>query len=212
MAELVRTNEYSAGIRRLTEEKLLEYIVKPEDFHDDAVLAAIWELERRRPLKTNELGLEAEIIDRSEKKIVSISEFDRQSFPLNDSALPSLYSIRSIQVFSVLFSVLAGGILMAINFGRTTQKTEAIKVLGFSLAYTIISVLIFALVGIQSPFLSIILNLLGAFLINELFWKRVLGLNFRFKKQQIWSALIFAIILISPLIWYVIKTGAMQTI
>jgi hypothetical protein len=206
------TNEYSASIRRLPEDKLREYIQKSEQFHDEAVLAAIWELAGRRKLLKDEQKLETEIA----KRITSPAKVLPGIYESEDIVIkvtqPSLYSIRSIQIFSVLFSVLAGGILMAINFNRTSKKQEALKVLGFSLVYTVFSMLIFALLGTQSPILSVVLNLLGAFLIDELFWKRVLGKEFRFDKQQVWTALIIALLIISPVIWYLIQSGALQTI
>jgi len=208
MTDLIKTNEYSGSIHRLTDEKLGEYIDYPENFHDEAVLAALWELANRRPLRKIELSLENKITERLKSREVKKIEIYKPDFRSEDSDLPFLYSIKSIQLFSVLFSVLAGGILMAINFKKTSHKAEAVKVIGFSLSYTLVSLLIFTLIGTPSFFLSIILNLLGAFLIDELFWKRVLGLNFSFKKQQFWSALVIALILISPLIWYVIKNGA----
>jgi len=99
---------------------------------------------------------------------------------------------------------------MAINFNRTTQRTEALKVIGFSVGYTFLSYLIISLLGVQSLILTAILGLLGAYLIDEIFWKRVLGSDFRFNKQQIWSALLVAVILISPFIWYAYKMGMTQ--
>lgn len=204
----LKLNEYSDGIKRLHEEKLREYVEKPGDFHDEAVLAAIWELERRRPLLGDEKALEESINKRVEIKIPEPAIVTATNITFEEKKLPSLYSMTSIRIFSVLFSVLAGGILMAINLNRTTQKTESYKVLGFSLLYTVVSISIFSLLGTQSPIMSVILNLLGAFLIDELFWKRVLGREFKFQKQQIWTALLIALIIISPLVWYAIKTGA----
>jgi hypothetical protein len=208
MSALLKTNEYSASLRILPEEKLREYIENPEIYQDDAVIAAIWELERRRPLRKDEKNLLVEISDRFKFQNPALQDSFINEFKTGENDLPSLYSVRSIQVFSVLFSVLAGGILMAINFSRTTQKVEAVKVLTFSLAYTLISVFISMFLGTQSPLISLILNLLGAFLIYELFWKRVLGIEFQFKKQQVWTAMVVALLLISPLIWYLYKTGA----
>jgi hypothetical protein len=208
---MINTNEYSASIHRLPEEKLREYIQKPEQFQDEAVLAAIWELASRRKLLKDEQKLKAEIAIRISPPESVLPGIYTSEFKMVNVAQPSLYSIRSIQIFSVLFSVLAGGILMAINFNRTSKKQEALKVIGFSLVYTISAMLIFSLLGTQSPVLSIILNLLGAFLIDELFWKRVLGREFRFDKQQVWSALIIALLIISPIIWYAIQSGALQT-
>jgi hypothetical protein len=212
MTESIRTNEYSGSVRRLAEEKLREYIDNPGNYHDEAILAAIWELSRRRSLLKDEMKLEAIISERSKPKDVALTEIYKPDFRTDESNLPILYSIRSIQIFSVLFSVIAGGILMAINFSRTTQKTEAVKVFGFSLAFTLFYVMIIVLLGTQSPLLSIAFNLLGAYLINELFWKRVFGLNFRFKNQQVWSALVMAFLILTPLIWYLYKTGALQTL
>lgn len=209
---MINKNEYSASLHRLPEEKLREYIQKPEQFHDEAVLAAIWELASRRKLLKDEQKLEAEINKRIAPAELSITGTYEPKIIVTRISQPSLYSIRSIQIFSVLFSVLAGGILMAINFNRTSNKQEALKVIGFSLVYTISAMLIFSLLGTQSPILSVILNLLGAFLIDELFWKRVLGREFRFDKQKVWSALVIALIIISPVIWYLIQSGALQTV
>jgi len=101
---------------------------------------------------------------------------------------------------------------MAINFNRTTQRTEALKVIGFSVAYTFLSYLIISLLGVQSLIVTAILGLLGAYLIDEIFWKRVLGSDFHFNKQQIWSALLVALLLISPFIWYAYKMGMTQNL
>lgn len=207
-----KTNEYSASIKRLPEEKLREYILNPENYHDDAILAAIWELEKRRPIKSDEKALEKEI----SSKISTTDNIKIQESESNPSytqqQLPNLYSIRSIQVFSVLFSVFAGGILMAINFNRTANKVEVYKVIGFSLSYSILATLFFTVIGAQSPLFSIAFNLLGAFLIDELFWKRVLGREFKFNKQQVWTALIVGLIIISPLVYYLYINGALPVI
>jgi len=212
MTSIKKSNEYSASIRRLPEERLRDYIEKPEDFHEEAVVAAIWELGNRRELKTDEIILETEIYKRQGNNQVVYPEVAIPDPNFTAPAIPNLYSMRSIQIFSVLFSVIAGGILMAINFNRITQKSEALKVIGFSFAYTILSFIIFSILGTQSPFLTIILNLLGAFLIDQLFWKRVLGSEFRYNAQQIWTALIIAMLLISPLVYYVIKSGVMDSL
>ncbi len=208
MTSVNKTNEYSAGIRRLPEEILREYVEKPDNFHEDAVLAAIWELGNRRKLNDDEIRLEKELSLKLIPVTVEPMTGISQEYKIAGSALPSLYSVRAIQLFSVLFSVIAGGILMAINFNRTTQKSEAIKVILFSIVYTIVSVLIINSLGTQSPILSVVMNFIGALLIEQFFWKRVFGSEFRYNKQQIWGAMLVAIILISPLAWYAYKSGA----
>ncbi len=208
---MTKTNDYSASIRRLPEEKLREYIERPDGFHDEAILAALWELASRRPLLKKELKLENEIAERIKTPELIVYNDTVSNTAVIQSSIPNLYSIRSIQIFSVLFSVFAGGILMAINFNRTTQKTEAYKVLGFSLLYSVMAMLIFALLGTQSPILSVVLNLIGAFLIDELFWKRVFGKEYKFNKQQIWTALLVGLIVVSPLLYYMIKSGTLPT-
>jgi len=153
-----RTNEYSASIKRLPEEKLREYILNPEGYHDEAILAAIWELEKRRPMQSDEQELEKEITSRIGSTETSVISESTIKAAFSQEQLPSLYSIRAIQVFSVLFSVFAGGILMAINFNRPANKTEVYKVIGFSLSYSILATLVFTIIGTQSPLLSIALN------------------------------------------------------
>lgn len=203
-----KTNEYSEGISRLPEERLREYIEKPDDFHEEAVLAAIWELRKRRPSLPEEKMLEKKI----EEKTVFLEDLVQMEVSavksITKEESPSLYSMRSISVFSVLFSVIAGGILMAVNFNRISKRNEALKVLGFSIIFTLLSAVIFSLLGTQSPYFSLFLNLIGAFLIDQLFWKRVLGKDFRFMKQPVWTALAIALLLITPIIWYAYKVGA----
>jgi hypothetical protein len=202
----LKTNEYSSGLRKLSEDRLREYITSPGNFHDEAVLAAIWELSNRRPLLEDEKKLENDL---SEKLIVPVMSELIDTIPAKPGSdtIPFLYSRGAIQLFSVLFSVLAGGILMAINFHRTRQKNELFRVLGFSLSYTVLVYIAASSFKTPSSLVTVVLNLLGAFLIGEFFWNRVLGRNFQYVKQSIWTALLVALILISPLIWYLLKYG-----
>jgi len=217
---MINTNEYSASIHRLPEEKLREYIQKPEEFHDEAVLAAIWELAKRRPLRKDERNLETELTERVKVPEIQLKgTYNDESIKIG-ATLPSLYSTLSIQLFSTIFSPFVGGILMAINFNRTAQKAEIIKVLGFSLLYTLTVSLIYTLtatqllayMGSMAPFIVIFLNFLGGILIIELFWKRVFGNEYKYTKQQAWTTLSI-IILIEFLIMmlYLLTTGNLPT-
>lgn len=210
MGAEAKYNDYSAGMKRIPEEGLREYIDNPDNYYDPAILAAIWELERRRGLRTDEANLESLILSRITSTVENISEIAPDpAFPLKEK-LPSLYSMQSIYVFSVLFSVIGGGILMAINFNRTRNRSEIPKVLGFSVIYTLLAVLLLTYTGNPSPFLSVFVNLLGSFLIGEIFWKRVFGQGFQFVYQKIWSALLIGFTLTAPLVWYALKTGLMD--
>jgi hypothetical protein len=205
-----RSNDYSPGLRRLPEDRLREYILNPDEFHEDAILAAIWELGRRRPLSEDEIKLESEIYQKLDHDNQNLTEAVHTNSRIIEISLPQLYSVVSIMVFSVLFSVIAGGIMMFVNFRRTGHKAESFRVLGFSLLFTLISVIILSFAGATSPVISVILNILGGYLIEQLFWNRVLGPGFNYHKQEVWGALIVAILIISPLVWYVIQSGAFE--
>jgi hypothetical protein len=205
-----RSNDYSPGLRRLPEDRLREYILNPEDFHEDAILAAIWELGRRRPLSEDEIRLESEINQKLNQNNQGTIESPLLESKVIEISVPTLYSVVSIMVFSVLFSVIAGGIMMFVNFRRTGHKAESFKVLGFSLLFTLVSVIILSFAGSTSPVISVILNILGGYLIEQLFWNRVLGPGFLFYKQEVWTALLVALLAISPLVWFLIQSGAFE--
>ena len=57
--------------------------------------------------------------------------------PLPEAAAVPLYSVLAVQMFSALFSAVAGGFLMAQNLKDVGQPGAARKALGGSVAYTL---------------------------------------------------------------------------
>ena len=122
---------------------------------------------------------------------------------VDDVNAPQLYSRKAINIFSVLFSVLFGGILLAINLKKVNNKKAIFPVLIYSVVYTGLMIYILNLIpgkGGSTPF-TLALNLLGAIVLYNYFWGKYIGKEFQYRTKPIWKPLIIAIIIFSFLLW-----------
>lgn len=119
---------------------------------------------------------------------------------VTDINAPELYSRLVINVFSIFFSVLFGGILLAINL-KTIKKPGALPVLLYSFTFTLLLGLIFSVVPITIPGLTIAFNAAGAVLLYNFFWKKYIGKDFQYRTKPFWIPLIIGILLIVILLW-----------
>src|SRR5580704_15659804 len=112
-----------------SEEGLQEYLDNRKKYTPEAVFAAIEEFKKRGRAFTEE---EIEKIKTDVEKQKEINEQRAAASPFNSNRLgrnvvkdadaPQYYSERAIYMFSTLFSVLFGSILMAINLNKTDKK------------------------------------------------------------------------------------------
>ena len=95
-----------------------------------------------------------------------------------DESGPVLYSPTTIVIFSLLFSMLAGGALLGLNFGRL-RRWGALAALGLFLAAYLVgctAVLAWAAARIGlSPLLSLCFNVPAIVAYVAFFWPRYLG-------------------------------------
>lgn len=141
-------------------------------------------------------------IESSEKK----KSFD--SFNVNwkmnivsDLNAPQLYSRQVINIFSILFSVLFGGILLSINLNTINNRKGKLPVLLFSITYTIIMIVGLNLINVKSSALTLALNAIGAIFLYNYFWKKYIGSDFQYRTRPYWTPLIIGIIISALLIW-----------
>ena len=113
-----------------------------------------------------------------------------------DPSAPRLYSRFSIRFFTILFSTLFGGILLAINFYRLGKKREIIPLTGFAILYTYLSYYLMMQVELDMTTLALVFNLIGSLVLEELFWKRYIGKKVKFRRQSLWQALLVAVLLV----------------
>ncbi len=206
---MIKENSFSKIMTNKTDSELLEYTNDRTQFQDDAVLAAIWELEKREKTDDNLNELKNEIEHKKIEEQEKNEEIKKQSNITDDPQAPLLYNPKFILGFGALFSVLAGGILMAMNFSRLNKKKTAWLVVLVSFIYMILQIVVLEALGTSSSALTLPVSLLGVYLLETLFWKKQVANNLKYRKRRIWGALIIALILWTPMIYSIILSGGM---
>lgn len=140
-----------------------------------------------------------ENFNRETPKIYSTDPEEVQAEEAADEEdLPTLYSERVIYTFSVFFSVLAGGILLARNLKEVNRKDGIPHVIAFSIIYTFLSGYLMTvtksgLVG------SVVLAIIGSMVLNSYFWNAYIGRGQNYYRKSYGKALIIALIILIPL-------------
>lgn len=116
---------------------------------------------------------------------------------LPDPSLPTLYSQQVIYVFSILFSVLFGGVLFAINLKEADKKKGIWPVVIFTLGFTALVIYISTLTKVGGA--SILLGILYAYIINNIFWRNYIGKETKYNKKSYRTPLIIALAIFIPL-------------
>ena len=132
-----------------------------------------------------------------------IIEISKKNEPKLDENSPTLYSDKVIYVFSVLFTVLFGGILFAINLKEIGNKKGIAPSVIFSLLYTVLSIYILDLINASSG-IGLIFSGIGALILNKIFWNKYIGKDIAYHKKSFVKPLIIALIIFTPLIILII--------
>jgi hypothetical protein len=150
---------------------------------EDKVSAALNEL-KNRGIETNNYAQMTESIKNNEPKL--------------DENSPTLYSEKVIYVFSILFSVLFGGILFALNLKAVNNKRGIYPVIIFSVLYTGFSIYILNLIKAGTSG-TLIFGIIGSLVINNYFWPKYIGKGILYHKKSYKKPLIIALIIFIPL-------------
>ena len=167
---------------------LRRYVAEPGVYREAAVLAALAELRQRgQPAPEEEAlrpALEAAVAaELAAEATRPATEATRpgaaEAVPAEGAeGGPALYSPTTIVIFSLLFSMLAGGALLGLNFGRL-RRWGALAALGLFLAVYLVActaVLAWAAARVGlSPLLSLCFNVPAIVAYVAFFWPRYLG-------------------------------------
>lgn len=93
-----------------------------------------------------------------------------------------LYSRLVINFFSIFFSVLFGGILLAINLKTINNKKAILPVLIYSIVYTGLMIIGLNVIGGNTS-LTALLNILGAIVLYNFFWGKYIGKDFKYRTK-----------------------------
>lgn len=110
-----------------------------------------------------------------------------------------LYSKNAVKGFSLLFYPLFGTFLLMSNLSRLQKRNASHWVLLFGLSYTLLTILAVSNLGINSNFIFP-LNMIGALILGELFWNKLIGKQHVHEKRRIWKPLVIALAIGSFLI------------
>ena len=120
---MMQENFFSKKIATKSDSELQNYIDNKTHFQEDAVLAAIWELEKRNKAGENSKKVKLEI---EQERKDSIEKIEKQDPNITDDInAPILYHSRFILIFGAILSVFASSILMALNFAQIDKKKMA---------------------------------------------------------------------------------------
>jgi hypothetical protein len=110
---------------------------------------------------------------------------------------PPLYTARAIRLFSVVFTVIFGGVLLYQNLKDLGQKSAANRVLLFSVAYTVLAIALVSRLP-QSTTLTLGVNLIGGYILSWYFIPKYIPEVDRYPAKKVWKPLIISILIILP--------------
>lgn len=115
--------------------------------------------------------------DQQENSALELENIERKQ------NLPELFSKNLILIFAILFSTIFAAALLIFNL-RTLQKNKAaIWVLLFTVVYLIATAAVMQALSLD-PGYTLIANVIGAAILNELFWNKYIGRDLEFRKKN----------------------------
>jgi hypothetical protein len=198
---------FEEQVKTMTDPELKDIVLHRNSHKAAAITAAKKELFRRG----------VELFDINNESVVKKRDSESWSWFLpkwqqnivSDIAAPQLYSRQVLNIFSILLSVLFGGILLSINLKAVGNRKKILPVLLFSLGYFIFTFLIVGLAwGSLERRISIIivgLNAIGASFLYNYFWAKYIGIDFKYRTRPIWIPLSIGVAIASMLLWILMK-------
>jgi len=184
-------NQYSAYYKNHSEKELIEVINQPEIYEDEARLAAFYKLKQKN-VKLN--GGQLKDFDKLKDELIRQERIQGAEKVLQTDVdkIQEWYSPAAVLGFSIFLSPLFGAILLSYNLKKANKKPQANYViiigvlflaLGATLAYT----------GRMTQIASIGISVVAGLIFIELFWKKHLGYQTKYKRKSIWKALIIVL-------------------
>ncbi len=209
----VRENEYSRQIKRKADDELLEILHNYEAYREDLLQAVIWEAEDRQlPVNLPQSALDAIALyhaeqekekarAKAEAERVAMLERKEEIAPATPETGEKLFSQSAILGFSLFFSPISAGILLAMNMKRL-QRKGIIQVIVFAIVFTLFQGYVSMRLQ-QGSIITLLINVAGALIMSELMWKQFIGKRIPYQRRSIIIPLLIAIAIVAPLVWYV---------
>ena len=197
---MTNENYFSSKMLKMNESELKTYFNNSSDYQEEAVLAAIWELEKRGFDNPEILNLKTKLEAREiaapiQSKSVAIEKIE-------------LYSFNFIILFGVLFSVFASSILIALNLIQLKNKAKSRLAIFSGLAYSLLQVYLMGAFKISSPIISVLTSLLGCYLLYQYFIKPELNSDTTYQTKSSWQPLLIGFLISLPVAYFLMKSMA----
>ncbi|MDB5124699.1 MAG: hypothetical protein JWP94_2828 [Mucilaginibacter sp.] len=186
-----------------SDEELHNCIDNRDKYLPESVEAAVAELQNRGVVFLDE---ELKVISEDMQARREIAESGTGIFGIfntgwnnnmvEDPDAPVFFSKRAIFAFSVLFSVFFGSILLAINVSKTKNRGRAILVVLYGLGFTLLQGILLRSYPID-PIISLMSSIIGAYIMDNLFWNRFVGNSTLYRSRPIWVPLIIGIAIVA---------------
>ncbi|MCR8559474.1 hypothetical protein KXD93_17585 [Mucilaginibacter sp. BJC16-A38] len=196
-----------------SDEELHEYVDNREKYLPESVESAVEELQNRGVVFSDEeLKVIAEDMQARRElagtpptspSLFAFSDINNQ---IDDPDAPEFYSKRAIYVFSILFSVLFGSIMLAINVAKTPKSSRAALVALFGLGYTALTIVIAELLNLPAG-AGIVISILGGYILNAFFWNKFIGNDTLYRLKPIWVPLTIGLVIAGGLLFIIFKYG-----
>ncbi|MES2578877.1 MAG: hypothetical protein V4589_14780 [Bacteroidota bacterium] len=139
------------------------------------------------------------------QEIIQENIWDKNS--VEDSNALELFSQLNIWCFSIVFGVIFGSVLLALNFKKLNKNKLSIIVIVFGVFYTIFQV--FAInyldeINFEIKNLTLIFSGIGAAILHYLFWESYIGREISYQKKSILIPSVICILIYIPIIYLMI--------
>ncbi len=192
-------NSYKLVVARMPDEDLITALKANEAMYlDEMILAVLDECEKRKLYFPGADALRSSIAAR-----IVVEEAIVVNDPPEEAkvVLPTLYSQTVILAFTIFFSPLFGGIMLAMNVWRVNKKAVW-QVILFSLVFTTFAGYITYYILPPGSFAAILIRIGGALILSELLWNHLIGKGYKYDKRKIIIPLIIALLITIPIIYY----------
>jgi hypothetical protein len=197
---------------RRTDEELYERLNNREKYLPETVEASLEELKSRGESFSDELlKVIAEDMEARRHQAASPTGYDSlfnnsdKLKQVEDPDAPAFYSKRAIYAFCILFSVLFGSIMFAMNVDKSVKKINIIWVILYGIAFTAAEYILAQSLRMNFG-IAFILGIAGAYPLNYFMWQSFLGKATLYRVRPIWVPLIVGVAISALVLWSMLQT------
>lgn len=209
--------DYKALMESKSEEGLRKYISEASKYKTEAIQAAIHEL-KSRGLFVSDVEIQTVNAEIERKKLAEIAEIEEEDNPWGEQNItgdvnsPHYYSRPIIWIFCVVFTTLAGSLLLVSNIKKSHKKEGLPIVLTFGILYTVATIWAINTLkekSINPSGLPFLFNAAGGFVLDRFFWMKYIGKDTKYRAKTPWIHGIIWVVISLFLIWVMMSNKAL---